>query len=416
MTCRILRRYGRAGNDFVSRILFAWELGANLGHLMRDLPVARRLRESGHEVLFALPDTRAAQQWLTPDGFKFVAIPPTAERGWPKPLASYPEILAAHGFTDRRALLRLVRAWSALWEPTRPDVVVIDHAPTALLAARAHDIPVVLLGNGFEIPPPVSPLPSIRPWERVSPVELLETETRVLDTLNATLARFGRSALARVADLFANSPAVLTTFAELDPYEARPTAEYVGPIGSHITTPVVDWAMTTKPRIFAYLRPFVPGVQALLGALEKCGAHVICAMPGVSPAVRQHFNSQRFQLFSGPVASASLLPRADIVISYGGPATVATALLAGAPLLLVSHTIEQHLCATRVEPLGAGVVMRKERAEQDFADALTALTSDTRYKEAAQRFAKKYSEFTLDRAVDRTVERVEAAIRAAHDR
>jgi UDP:flavonoid glycosyltransferase YjiC (YdhE family) len=378
---------------------------------MRDLPVARRLRESGHEVLFALPDTRAAQQWLTPDGFEFVTIPPTPESRWPKPLASYPDILAAHGFTDRRALLALVRAWSTLWESTRPDVVVIDHAPTALLAARAHDIPAVPLGNGFEIPPPVSPLPSIRPWEQVSPVELLETETRVLDTLNATLAQFGRPALARVADLFADRLAVFTTFAELDPYEARPPTEYVGPIGSHITTPVVDWAMTTKPRIFAYVRPLVPGVEALLGALEKSGAHVICAMPGISPAVKQRFNSRRFQLFSGPVATASLLPRADIVISYGGPATVSMALLAGAPLLLVSHTIEQHLCAICVEALGAGFVMREERAEQDLTDALTALTSDIRYKEAARRFAKKYSEFTVERAVDRTVECVGAAIR-----
>ena len=44
----------------MTRILFAWELGANLGHLTRDLPLARACRDAGLEVIFAVPNLRAA--------------------------------------------------------------------------------------------------------------------------------------------------------------------------------------------------------------------------------------------------------------------------------------------------------------------------------------------------------------------
>lgn len=44
----------------MSRILFVWELGAHFGHLSRDIPVAQRLCEEGHQVRFAVRDTRAA--------------------------------------------------------------------------------------------------------------------------------------------------------------------------------------------------------------------------------------------------------------------------------------------------------------------------------------------------------------------
>lgn len=50
------------------RILFAWELGANLGHLARDIPVAEQLRKLGHDVTFAARDLRVAQEMLAPRG------------------------------------------------------------------------------------------------------------------------------------------------------------------------------------------------------------------------------------------------------------------------------------------------------------------------------------------------------------
>ena len=41
----------------MSRILFAWEIGDHSGHVVPYLPLLRRYREAGHEVVVAARDT-----------------------------------------------------------------------------------------------------------------------------------------------------------------------------------------------------------------------------------------------------------------------------------------------------------------------------------------------------------------------
>jgi hypothetical protein len=59
----------------MARILVAWEFGRNLGHIARDLPLARAARDAGHEVLWALPNLRAAAAELADEGFTLLQTP-----------------------------------------------------------------------------------------------------------------------------------------------------------------------------------------------------------------------------------------------------------------------------------------------------------------------------------------------------
>jgi len=88
----------------MSRILLTWELGLNLGHLARLLPVAQQLRSDGHVVLVAARDLQAAATVLGPAGIPFVQAPHL-----PKGIAlahratGYADILLSQGWSDPSA-------------------------------------------------------------------------------------------------------------------------------------------------------------------------------------------------------------------------------------------------------------------------------------------------------------------------
>lgn len=214
----------------MSRILFAWELGMNYGHLARQVPISERLRAGGHEVFFAVRDVRVAAEILGRQGVRFVQAPLSHPgRRMQASLVNYSGLLSAIGYGDAHTLSGMVRAWLNLLELVQPDMVEADHAPTALLACRIAGLPALPVGNGFEIPPARSPLPSIRPWESVPPERLHQVDRRVRLVINQLLKEFQAAPLAHITELFESHGKVLATFAELDHYGVREGESYAGP-------------------------------------------------------------------------------------------------------------------------------------------------------------------------------------------
>jgi UDP:flavonoid glycosyltransferase YjiC (YdhE family) len=382
----------------MSRILFAWELGANLGHLARDLPVAEVLRKQGHEVLFSAKDLRVAEQVLSPAGFKFVQAPGSAstpQNGYAP--ANYSEMLIGGGYDDVLGTLARVKAWATLFDFHRTDVVVINHAPTALLAARALGLPAVLTCIGFELPPAVSPLPSIRPWDSIPIKRLQQADSVVLHTFNSVLDRFGQAPISRVADLFTNLPTVLTTFPELDHYGARSDVLYVGPVSTLTNAVECPWPAGASRRIFAYLRPSVPGFEHMLAALRETAATVLCVSPGMSADDIKRWSSPRLKILPHPVALNATLQGVDLAVVYG-TGTMADALLAGVPLLMVPQVVEQALAARRIEELGAGILWKPPRTSESARTVLAAALSTSSLKLQADLFAKRYQGVSEEQA------------------
>ena len=396
----------------MSRILFAWELGAHYGHLTRQLPIAEQLRKQGHAVFFAVRDTKIAAQLLEPRGFAYTQAPfDTANRRPPQPPANYAEILLASGYADPTTLCGLVRSWLSLMRLLRADCVVIDHAPTALFAAYLAKLPAAAIGSGFEIPPDRSPLPSIRSWDNIKPDRLQQAEDRVLDRLNALTASFGRPKLHRIGELFRYASTLLASFAELDHYGMRDGENYVGPLSAALTGQQESWREPNRPHIFAYLRPSVPGFESLLQALSKLTAEVIVAAPGIRRGLAEALASDRFRLHAHPIAlDNKLLQSTDLAVSYAGAGTVNTCLLAGVPMLLVPQNVEQYLMSRCVKTMGAGITAKHNLSETQFSERLEQVLHTPAYRQQAKAFAQRHAGFKPEQTLNQAVRMIETVL------
>lgn len=392
----------------MSRVLFAWELGDNFGHVTRDLPIALALREIGHEVMFCVKDVAAAQQVLAREGFRFTQAPlvPRSAPSIRTPV-SYSEILITSGYSGSSLVAALVSGWLAIFGLFKPDVVVINHAPTALLAAKAVGIPAVLTCTGFELPPASNVLPSIVPWERVPESRLAGADQAVTTLMNGILRQYGKPLLARASDLFAGTTCLMTTFPELDHYGSRPLQRYVGPVAALPKAQTVAWPNKRGKKVFAYLRPSIPGLEHLLGALKEQSANVLCVIPGISAAIAGAFRRQGLTILNHPVSLQTLLPTADLVVASGA-GTVSEALLAGIPLLMTPQFVEQALLARRVEALGAGVNWAPPRTADSARIIVKKALSNESLRTSAQGFASKYRSYQTKNAVTEIVESISA--------
>jgi UDP:flavonoid glycosyltransferase YjiC (YdhE family) len=386
------------------RILFAWELGANAGHLSRDLPIAERLRDRGHEVLFALRELAVAEQMLAPRGFAFTACPtPVRATRLKHSQVNYSDILAAQGYADQAKLSAQLRAWITLLRTAAIDVVVSDFAPTALLAARVLGLRVEVIGPPFSVPPAVSPLPSIRPWEQISRERLLEADMRVLNVMNAVLAELGASPLPDVASMFAGITPHITAFAELDCYGARTSVNYVGPIAARGSYPRVEWQRTESKRVLAYLHPSLPGLEALLQAIQQVGAEAICVISGAPDSMIDRLRRTGLNARNTPVDVSVLLPDTDTVVGYGSLGLIAESLLVGVPMLLVPLQVEHRLNALKVEQLGAAAMVSERRTVPHFRSRLEHSLLGMGNRRVISQLAKQYSFFEADAATESVV-------------
>ena len=396
----------------MSRILFAWEMGANYGHLVVSLRIARKLRERHHAVAFAVRDTRAAAELLAPERFPFVQAPTLGRRArLSKPPANFSEILLGEGYADPMGLLGAVQAWRSLIQLSQPSIILTDYAPTATVAAHSLQKPYAVLSNGFGAPPPVSPLPSIRPWEEIPAQHLIHADKTVNAAINAVLDAVGAHNTTTVAELYRQP--LLCIFPELDPYGPRDGESYIGPIFALPGARRADWPTTGKRKILAYLRPDIPGFPVLTEALSAIDADKLCIVPGLSQEQTRRLHTRSMQISTSPLALDELLPQADLFVHYGGSGVLCQGLLAGVPALIVPGFVEQNLNARCAEAIGAALAMGPGRKREDFDKALAALLADESYRAHALTFARAHTGYSPELAIDRAVQAIEDRIALA---
>jgi UDP:flavonoid glycosyltransferase YjiC (YdhE family) len=377
-----------------------WEMGANLGHLSRCLPIAKKLQERGNAVLFAVSDTRTAAEVLMPARIPFVQTPQLLYAPSKAATVSYSDLLLNVGYRDQTALLGGVHGWLNLFSLYKPDVVIADHAPTALLAARIARIPQVIVGGAFCLPPDKTPMPAFFAGSEASDKQLAQLDTALLERINAVLRHYQCEPIETVSDLFRPAKKIMTTFPELDPYGVRDNTYYAGLYyGSDRGVPL-DWPEGEGARILAYVRPNIPGFGALLEVFRNSPFRVVFAAPGTHDNHVKRFSASNIRFSNQPVHFNPLWPDADLAIGYGSAGFAAQALLSGIPQCHFPVYAEHHFNANQVEALGAGVSLSGKHDRISIRLHLDQLLDTASYQVAANKMLSKYQNYDAETEIN----------------
>lgn len=398
----------------MARILFAWELGAGLGHLNRMLQVARVFQKRGHQVFMVVQDLSKVRYVAQPDdNFMWfqapVWLPPLRDR----PAAiSYAEILFFTGFLDPAGLMGLVRGWHALFAAIQPDLMVCDHAPVSLLSARSAGFKKVTMGTGFCHPPPLSPLPAFRVWESIDNQRLVSSEGQALETCNRILQAMGQPVLRHLHELFSVDGSLLTSWEAFDHYPNRPISNhrYVGPLTETGGSSSPIWPVAGKKRIFAYLKAEYGGLEQVLDSLARNMDGVLVYLSGATDALVDRYTSPSLAFSSAPLSLDLVLTEADAVICHAGMGTVTSALRAGCPVLTLPLYSEQRITGERVAALGYGLCVTEQKLDDELESALHKLCHDEAMRLRVEQFMREQADDSAAATVETIVRYCEALI------
>jgi UDP:flavonoid glycosyltransferase YjiC (YdhE family) len=325
---------------------------------MRAAPLARALAADGHEVFLAARDFANVAGVFAGSGVRYLPAPYLSRgksRGFRQPL-TFAHILHNVGFGDDDTLGALTSAWRNLFELARPDVIVCDHSPSAMLAARGLPARVTVMGTGFCIPPDLFPMPNLRPWIPTDAARLIADEIHVLARVNNCLRARGQPPLHRLGQLYSEADETfLMTYGELDHYDDRPgTPRYWGPSnGRGAGGAEPQWPPGAGRRVFAYLKntPHLPHVMA---CLAESGLPTLAFIDGMDEEMRRRPAAPTVRFAAGRLDAERAARACDLAVTHGTFGTTAMMLAAGKPVLMLPLVLEQGILARKVERLGAG--------------------------------------------------------------
>lgn len=373
----------------MTKILITWELGGGLGHLTPMLALAEHMQNKGHQVALASRDLFTAGSLFQSLPITFYQAPHRVEpfKSYFDPPVTYGNLLHNIGFGSETGLLALSSAWISIFNGCKPDVVLFEHSPTAVFAARGFSFRKAVIGTGFSVPP--TPLPVIRPWVKLPQLQMSEEHGRTVEIANLVARQIGCPTLKSLDEVYENVEIFLRTYPELDHFGRREGARYIG-VHLDTTGRNPQWPYGDGPKIFAYLKPF-QGFREAVAEIYKLKLPSIVFCPGLrSPEVTELEAAFPSIAFTTDRLSIELVVKScDIAICHGGHGMVARMLIAGIPVIAIPLQLEQTLLSQRLTESGAGIHLAFKDIAQ-LTNAVKHLLSNADYYDAAKQIANKY--------------------------
>lgn len=334
-------------NRGAKRVLVGYEYGLGMGHIARMLPIARTLSDRGHQVLFFLYNARECARIISRERLPVIAAMDMTvrvpEMRHPPRFSTYSDFMALAGSYYQDHLFTATLFWKTLFDLYRPDLIVCDNSPNCCLAAFGR-IPVVLLGDGFTLPPAQDAVfPSFQNAPAVIEPDLL------LQNMRAVQKRHGFRQPETITEPFRTEARLFCTLPEMDHYTLMRRDVVIGPPPNDVLAPVPAPA---EPSYFAYLKMECPTISDVLDSLSATNLPGELYVSGLPSEWEARLIRWRAIVHRDPPPIDEVLARASVVVHHGGNGLACAALSAGRPQLILPLYQETELTGETLSRIG----------------------------------------------------------------
>jgi UDP:flavonoid glycosyltransferase YjiC (YdhE family) len=336
--------------------LLVCELNAGIGHFMRLRRNAQSLKRRGWRVVAGINSWSFAHHLseYCDEVFTVPSWPGHQGESWfresgmtqEKP-QSYASMLRFIGVGEPLILSNILPVWRNIIETKKPDLVIGDNAPGAMLAAAGlcttvavgtgHTVPAV--ADGYFLPLDGSGQPDVK------------FQDDLFANINNGLLRAKMPQVANLADIFASDCPKPASLIALDP------------VGPHRVEALLPPELDAEPSVcvrkpdavYAYFGDGAPVFRPLLEWLGEVGRPVRIFSEALPATLQRRITGRLATISSKPFSFHELQERAVIIVHHGGMGITQLAALAGIPQIVAYSDAERWRNGEKVAKLGAGV-------------------------------------------------------------
>ena len=428
----------------MARYLFTTLPSNDLGLLTRSLPIARELRERGHQIAFCSP-AKAPSTLISKAGFENLLLRQPLYyiisgdvsfgrlvrllgsrhvrrdvgilRSFLKNMSEYgtaeiwdiDHFASMFGMRDETCIRVIVDALLEVIGGYEPDVIVDFFNPFACIAARASRKPLITV-----IQSDMHPQSRGLIWWKDRPSALPPSP---VPATNRALAEYDVPSIEHMGDLMVGDPTLVLGLPETDPLPESAVVKYIGPIlwqdQNEELPGWIDDLGSEQPVIWLYPGnlQYVKGtstfgdsavvLEACIEALGGQATQVVLttgyhSLPSRFVPLPANFRHEPF------VPGLAMAERCDLLIHHGGYGSCQTGLVAGTPALIIPTYSERESNARRIAAQGAGDFVvpetdatgkHKRLSASEVRTKVFGILSDGSFAENAQRISERLKSY-----------------------
>lgn len=392
-------------------VVIAWELGAGFGHFALINGLLERLLIKNYKVSLVVQDINLFTGLDLSKVSIYQAPLQKITKNQIEYQCNYSDVLFDLSYHNPELLASHIYAWKCLLSLLKPDLLICNFAPTAVLAAHTLNCNVSNIATGFGLPLLLNPLPALRSWVPEAIEKRKNSDIRLLSSINKACVLLGHKQYKSVSFALETSDKVLITFPELDPYVGRGDLSYWGALFSTISQNKEVWKTPKKTKVIIYLKNNLPKTEFIFNSLLNHDCEVMAYFEGgLIPNFYSKELMQNISVVKEALNLELLLKEASCVVCSAGHGLVANSLLHGVPMLLMPTNLEQKINTESVKALNAGMEIEAKDQEKDVAKKLNQILDNETYKKGAQEFQKKYENYQCSLQFEAIIEHYESLL------